>query len=172
MQRLLLLSVVALAVLGAHVPGPGAAERAPPTLTAEKVLVLKGARRLLLIDRGKAVRAYPIALGRNPKGHKAREGDGRTPEGVYLLDGRNLQSRFHRSIHISYPNGDDRARARRLGVAAGGDIMIHGLPNGRDAIGAAHARWNWTEGCIAVTNAEMDEIWTAVADGTVIEIRP
>ena len=100
------------------------------------------------------------------------QGDGRTPEGSYRLDWRNPDSRYHRSIHISYPAPEDRARARRLGVSPGGDIMIHGLPNGRGWIGAAHAGYDWTDGCIAVTNAEMDEIWALVDNGTPIEIRP
>ncbi len=169
------LCLVALGVaLGAQAPAgraPAAAQRAAP-FTADLVLVLKGERRLLLLAGGEVMRSFKIALGRAPVGDKLREGDGRTPEGTYVIDGRNPQSRFYRSIHVSYPNEDDRARARRLGVAPGTDIMIHGLPNGREAVGADHAKWDWTEGCIAVTNAQMDEIWHAVADGTVIEIRP
>lgn len=139
---------------------------------ADKVLVLKGERRLLLLRGGDVIRTYKIALGSNPEGTKIREGDSRTPEGRYILDWRNVKSRFYRSIHISYPNQGDISRARALGVSPGGAIMLHGLPNGRGAIGADHARWDWTDGCIALTNAEMDEVWRAVADGTVIEIRP
>lgn len=161
--------VVALA---AGPSGPAAAPQPQRALKADRLLVLKGERRLLLLRDGEVVRAYPIALGRNPAGRKMRAGDGRTPEGRYVLDWRNARSRFYRSIHISYPNREDRARARRLGVAPGGDIMIHGLPNGRSAIGRDHARFDWTEGCIAVTNAEIDEIWAAVENGTVIDIRP
>ena len=139
---------------------------------ADRVVVLKGARRLMLLRGTRVLRAYRIALGRTPQGAKGAEGDGRTPEGRYVLDWRNPRSRFYRSIHVSYPNDADRARARRLGLSPGGDIMIHGLPKRLDAIGAEHARWDWTEGCVAVSNAEMDEIWTLVADGTVIDIRP
>ena len=139
---------------------------------AEKIVVLKGARKLLLMRDGEVVRTYRVALGRSPEGPKTRQGDGRTPEGSYVLDWRNPKSRFHRSIHISYPNPADRERARRLGVPPGGDIMIHGLPKGAEAVGADHAKWDWTEGCIAVSNAEMNEIWNSVADGTPIEIRP
>ena len=138
----------------------------------DKVLVLKSQRKLLLMRQGAVLRSYRIALGRDPVGPKIREGDGRTPEGSYRLDWRNPRSRFYRSIHVSYPNQHDRRRARERGVAPGGDIMIHGLPNGREAIGRAHAKWDWTEGCLAVTNAEMDQIWSLVPNGTVIEILP
>ena len=171
MRRLSLFCLIWLGALG--VPGPalgGPAGAAP--LAADRVLVLKSERRLLLLAGDAVVRAYRIALGREPRGRKTREGDGRTPEGLYRLDWRNPRSRYHRAIHISYPNRGDRARARGFGVAPGGDIMIHGLPNGLGAVGADHAKWDWTEGCIAVTNEEMDEIWRAVADGTEIEIRP
>jgi murein L,D-transpeptidase YafK len=139
---------------------------------ADRVVVLKGARRLMLFRGTQVLRTYRIALGRIPQGAKVAAGDGRTPEGRYVLDWRNPRSRFHRSIHVSYPNDADRARARRLGLSPGGDIMIHGLPERLDAIGAEQARWDWTEGCVAVSNAEMDEIWALVTDGTVIEIRP
>lgn len=142
------------------------------TLKADKVLVIKHERRLLLLSRGRPIRSYPIALGRNPRGHKTSEGDGRTPEGRYRLDWRNAKSRFYRAIHISYPNETDRRQARVRSVSPGGAIMIHGLPPRLAAIGADHAKWDWTEGCIALTNAEIDEIWTLVDDGTVIEIRP
>jgi len=139
---------------------------------ADRVIVLKGARRLMLVRGASVLRSYRIALGRSPQGAKIAAGDGRTPEGRYILDWRNPNSRFHRSIHVSYPNDADRARARRLGLSPGGDIMIHGLPRRLDGLGAEHTRWDWTEGCVAVSNAEMDEIWTLVADGTVIDIRP
>ena len=105
-------------------------------------------------------------------GRKERQGDGRTPEGNYILDRRNAHSKFHRSIHISYPNADDIKRARALGVPPGGDIFLHGLPNGAGFIGAAHRQMDWTTGCIAVTDEEIDEIWNLVADGTPIIIHP
>ncbi|MDH5750668.1 MAG: L,D-transpeptidase family protein [Rhodospirillales bacterium] len=138
---------------------------------ADKVIVLKSERRLVLFRNGTPLKSYRVALGRSPRGAKTRQGDGRTPEGVYVLDWRNRKSRFYRSIHVSYPGPADRDRARREGVSPGGDIMIHGLPNGRGAIGPDHTRWDWTDGCIAVTNAEIDEIWSLVDDGTPIEIR-
>ena len=141
-------------------------------LKADRVVVDKSERRLLLLRNGKIIRSFRVALGRNPVGPKTREGDGRTPEGRYVLDWRNNQSRFYRSIHVSYPNPSDRQRAQQAGAPPGGAIMIHGLPNGRGSIGADHARWDWTDGCIAVTNAEMDEIWARIDNGVAIEIRP
>ncbi len=139
---------------------------------ADNVIVWKGQRRLLLLDGDKTLKVYTVALGREPHDHKVHEGDGRTPEGSYRLDRRNLQSRFHRALHISYPNEPDRARAAAAGVLPGGDNMIHGLPNGLGWIGKLHRFVDWTDGCIAVTNREMEEIWRAVDDGTPIELRP
>lgn len=174
MRRALSLFVGSLVLVcaGLWAPGAGATYDQGSGLKADKVVVLKRERRLLLLHQGRVVRAYRIALGRNPEGPKVRDGDGRTPEGRYVLDWRNEHSRFHRSIHISYPNAADRARARRLGVRPGGDIMIHGLPGRLANLGPAHARRDWTEGCIAVTNREIDEIWSVIEDGTVIEIHP
>jgi len=169
------LVVLVLACLGAAVSPVGHADAATvkdTVVKADRVLVVKSERRLLLLRRGEVLKSYRIALGRHPVGPKVRRGDGRTPEGHYVLDWRNPHSRFHRSLHISYPGPADRARARRLGVSPGGDIMIHGLPLGREAIGAEHAKWDWTEGCIALTNAETDDIWRRVDDGTPIDIRP
>ena len=143
-----------------------------PLVKADRVVVHKGARRLLLMRNGDVLRRYRIALGFNPIGPKVRQGDGRTPEGEYRLDGRNPESEFYRAIRISYPAPRDTFRAAQLGVAPGGAIMIHGLPNGMGVIGETHAKWDWTDGCIAVTNSEMDEIWARVDDGTPIEILP
>ena len=134
--------------------------------------VLKAERRLLLFRGEQLLAAYRIALGSQPEGPKEHRGDGRTPEGRYVLDWRDSKSEFHRGIHISYPNAQDRARAAAAGVSPGGGIMIHGLPNGLGEIGADHAASDWTRGCIAVTNEEMDEIWQAVPNGTPIEILP
>jgi len=121
----------------------------------------------MLLLRGESVlRQYRVALGRNPVGHKDREGDGRTPEGRYVIDRRNPNSRYHLSLRISYPNADDVARARAAGAEPGGDIMIHGLKDGERREG------DWTLGCIAVTDEEMDEIWGLVAEGTPIVIEP
>jgi murein L,D-transpeptidase YafK len=168
------LQLVVLAVLGVVLwLGPTLAASNPAAVgKVNKVMLLKSERRLLLLRGETVLKSYRVALGRNPRGGKTRRGDGRTPEGHYQLDWRNPKSRFYRSIHVSYPNAADREHARARGVLPGGDIMIHGLPNGLEAIGTAHSNWNWTEGCIAVTNAEMDEIWAVVDDGTAIEIRP
>jgi len=136
------------------------------------VRLLKAERRLLLFRGEHLLAAYRVALGSQPEGPKERRGDGRTPEGQYVLDRRHDKGKFHRAIHISYPSPRDRARASAAGVSPGGGIMIHGLPNGLGGIGADHAAGDWTDGCIAVTNREMDEIWQAVPDGTPIEILP
>ncbi len=147
-------------------------KREPLKLTADRVLVEKSARRLTLLRDGRVLKTYAVALGSSPRGHKQQEGDGRTPEGVYQIDFHKPDSDFHLALHISYPNADDTGRAAARGVAPGGDIMIHGLRNGLGAIGAAHRLHDWTAGCIAVTNAEIEEIFRAVPDGTPIEIRP
>jgi len=118
------------------------------------------------------MKTYKVALGGSPSGPKMRQGDHKTPEGLYRLDFRNAHSQFYRSIHISYPSAHDRAEARKKGVSPGGDVFIHGLPNGYGWIGESHGVKDWTDGCIAVTNPEIDEIWQSVTDGTPIEIRP
>jgi len=132
-----------------------------------RVVVNKGRREMLLLSGESVVRTYRIALGRDPVGHKMQEGDGRTPEGCYTIDRRNPRSAYHLSLHISYPNEQDRERAGALGVDPGGDIMIHGLPNEGGV-----REGDWTQGCIALTDAEMDEIWDLVPDGTPVEIAP
>ena len=139
---------------------------------ADRVVVHKSKREMLLYRGDAVLRSYRVALGRNPAGAKQQQGDGRTPEGAYVIAGRNPKSKFHLSLRISYPSSADRERARRNGVDPGGDIMIHGLPNGRGDLGAAHRATDWTEGCIAVTDEEIEEIWRLVADGTPVEIYP
>jgi murein L,D-transpeptidase YafK len=148
--------------------------RAYSSLFADKVVVKKAERRLYLIKADEAVMSYPISLGFSPEGHKQRLGDGRTPEGRYLLDWRNSSSKFHRSLHISYPNFSDRLRASRKGVDPGGMIMIHGQPrpNRYADLQPLVAREDWTEGCIAVPNYAIEEIWEQTMDGTPIEILP
>lgn len=136
------------------------------------VVLYKGARLLQLKHNGHVVRSFDVALGIEPEGHKRIEGDGRTPEGVYTLDWRNAKSQFYRSMHVSYPRERDQETAKRWGGSPGGMIMIHGLPNGRPAIEVGHPSSDWTNGCIAVTNEEMDEIWSLVDDGTTIIIFP
>jgi murein L,D-transpeptidase YafK len=149
------------------------AQSVPQTgLRADRVVVLKKERTLELLEQGKVIKTYKVALGGDPVGPKTRQGDHKTPEGVYILDFRNAHSQFYKSIHISYPSEHDRVLARQKGVSPGGDVFVHGLPNGYGAIGAAHRLKDWTDGCIAVTDEEINEIWKAVADGTQIEIKP
>jgi len=138
----------------------------------DKVIVLKAERKMKLVKNGEVLRVFTIALGDNPIGHKQQEGDERTPEGNYTLDWRNAQSHYYKSIHISYPNAEDKKRAKALHVSPGGSIMIHGLPNGMGYIGEAHVKQDWTDGCIAITNEQMDELWSSAKDGTPIEIKP
>ncbi|HEX9007016.1 MAG TPA: L,D-transpeptidase family protein, partial [Bacteroidota bacterium] len=138
----------------------------------DRVLIEKKDRRLTLISQGEALKSYRIALGGNPIGPKERQGDNKTPEGSYVIDARNKDSRYHLSLHISYPNERDRKRARELGVPPGGNIMIHGIKNGFSRVGAAHTEVDWTQGCIAVTDEEIEEIARVVPNGTVVEIRP
>jgi murein L,D-transpeptidase YafK len=140
---------------------------------ADRVVVAKYERTLTLERDGRAIRAYRIALGAHPAGHKQREGDERTPEGVYAIDARNPNSSYHLSLRISYPNDHDRQRAATNGFDPGGQIMIHGLgPTATSMRVALHPGSDWTNGCVAVTNEEMDEIWQLVEVGTPIEITP
>jgi len=153
--------------------GLGLAQTAgKPALHVDRVLVLKKERTLQLLSHDKVIKSYKVALGGDPVGPKTKQGDHKTPEGVYVLDFRNAHSQFYKSIHISYPNERDRAAARKNRVAAGGDVFVHGLPRGYGFVGASHRLKDWTDGCVAVTDEEIDEIWRAVADGTPIEIRP
>jgi murein L,D-transpeptidase YafK len=140
--------------------------------SADLVFIEKKARSLTLFRGGKPLRSYRVALGFAPVGRKTAEGDGKTPEGRYTIDRRKGDSRYHRALHISYPNADDKRRAAALGVPAGGDIMIHGLMNGMGWIGRAHRMKDWTLGCVAVTNEEIEEIWRLVPDGVAVEIVP
>ena len=158
--RVLFLTVAAWSLLAA---GPALGRGGE---TADRVLVDKSDRQLYLMRGGEVWKSYPIGLGFTPQGHKRQQGDGRTPEGDYVLDWRNPQSSFYLSLHISYPNDEDRTRAHSRGVSPGGDIFIHGRHNPS----ARNRDWTW--GCIAVTDQAMDEIWAAVPNGTPITIRP
>ena len=148
------------------------AQPTPPRQKADSILILKKDHVLELLKGGKVIRTYKVALGRGGLAPKEREGDGRTPEGHYIIDSRNAESHYHKALHISYPNAEDSKRAAKLGVAPGGAIMIHGLPNGMGWLGAAHRLYDWTLGCIAVTDQEIDEIWDMAPTGTPVEIRP
>jgi len=179
MPLTLLVSTVAFALAGHSdsvraVPRPPAATASAPALafTADSIVVEKGKHQLSLYANGVLVRQYLVALGARPVGDKVRVGDRRTPEGVYRIEARKADSQYHRALRISYPDEAHRARARALGVSPGGDIMIHGLPARQAWVGAAHRDFDWTEGCIAVTNQEIEEIWSAVPVGTPIHIKP
>ena len=144
----------------------------PSEIKADHIVVLKSERTLMLMRDGKAFKTYKVALGGEPVGPKTQRGDHKTPEGTYIIDRRNSHSQYHRALHVSYPDAEDVARARKLGVSPGGDIMIHGLPNGMGWVGSAHRARDWTDGCIAVTDDEIEEIWKLVPDGTPVEIKP
>ncbi|WP_370867390.1 L,D-transpeptidase family protein [Atopomonas sediminilitoris] len=138
----------------------------------DKVLVEKSERRLHLISRGKVIKSYRVSLGKQPLGAKVQEGDRRTPEGFYWIDWRKPSDNYNLSMHISYPNSRDLAKAKELGVRPGGMIMLHGTP-----VDEEYPEWyfhtlDWTEGCIALTNKDMRDLWRRVKDGTLIEIRP
>ena len=144
----------------------------PSGTKADSVLVLKRERKLILLLNNQKVKEYSIALGGKPIGKKIMEGDERTPEGRYKLDYRNPNSMAHLSIRISYPDQNDVAQARAKGVSPGGAVMIHGLPKGFGYFGRLHRLLDWTDGCIGVTNLEMEEIWRCLPEGSPIEIRP
>ncbi len=139
---------------------------------ADKILIEKKERRLTLMAKGEVLKSYKISLGGNPNGPKERQGDNKTPEGTYQIDSRNSDSQYHLSLHISYPNERDKRRARQMGVSPGGDIMIHGMRNGFSWFGEYHTSIDWTRGCIAVTDNEIQEISELVPNGTVVEISP
>ncbi len=139
---------------------------------ADKILIEKKERLMMLLSGGKVLKTYRIALGGNPNGPKERQGDNKTPEGTYVIDSRNKDSRYHLSLHISYPNEKDKKRAKELGVSPGGDIMIHGIKNGFSWVGDYQAKVDWTKGCIAVTDKEIEEIEKLTPNGTIVEIRP
>ena len=144
----------------------------PQGTTIDRILVEKSARKLSIFANGKKLKIYRVALGRNPVGAKQEEGDLKTPEGLYTIDSRNPQSDYHLALHVSYPSAEDTARAAERSVNAGFDIMIHGIQNGRGWIGTFHRMHDWTAGCIAMTDEEIEELWRVTPDGTPIEIRP
>lgn len=143
-----------------------------PHVPADHIIVLKSRRIMDLYAHGKLLKEYRISLGGVPEGPKQTAGDHRTPEGSYIIDSKNAHSRFHLALHISYPNPQDRAHARQKGVNPGGDIMIHGLPPAFAYVGKVQREMDWTDGCIAVSNQEIEEIWSLVPVGTRIDIKP
>ena len=154
--------------------GCGSAPERPAATSqyADRVVVKKSERKMQLLKNGEVIREYRIALGAAPRGHKFQEGDERTPVGDYVLDWRNPRSNYYKSIHVSYPNERDKALAEVLGIPPGGMIMVHGMPNHirSPMVRAEYSRRDWTDGCIAVQDHEMDEIWRMVRDGTPIRI--
>jgi murein L,D-transpeptidase YafK len=188
LSHILLLATVASAdtapvrLAGAPLPASTVARREltplesamsrPRTYSADSIVLDKSERRLTMFHQGREVRVYDVALGKNPVGPKTRRGDGRTPEGLYFIEGRNPESKYHLSLRISYPAAKDQENAARRRVSPGGDIMIHGLPTAFSNVGALHRQQDWTEGCVAVTNEEIEEIWRAVPNGARILIRP
>jgi murein L,D-transpeptidase YafK len=150
--------------------GPGPSRDKVPVV--DRIVILKSERTMKLYSHDKLVKEYKVALGGNPVGPKQRQGDRRTPEGSYKIDLRNQHSQFHLSLRVSYPNAQDREWARAHHVDPGGAIMIHGLPDAYAHLGALHRNTDWTDGCIAVTNEEIEEIWAMVPLGAAVEIKP
>ncbi len=153
-------------------PSVLAAQQPSAPQKADAILILKKDHLMELLAAGEVIRTYKVALGQGGLAPKQREGDARTPEGHYTVDAKYAVSHYHKAMHVSYPDAADRKRAAKLGVPPGGAIMIHGLPNGKGWVGAGHRLYDWTLGCIAVTDEEIDEIWELVPVGTPVEIRP
>jgi len=158
-----------LLMLGGGVAG---ASVLPSGARADYILIEKSKHRLTLLSHGQVLKSYRISLGRRPVGPKMREGDERTPEGVYRIDYRLRRSAYHLALHISYPNRQDRQKARTLGAPPGGDIMIHGIGSARKKVADLHPLFDWTNGCIAVTDHEIEEIWRLTPNGAVVNIQP
>ncbi len=156
---------VPVAVAAGPVHGGG------PIALADSIVIEKKAHRLTLYHMGRPIRTYLVALGADVDKDKVSAGDRRTPEGLFYIEQRNPYSQYHLALQISYPDASHRARADALGVSPGGDIMIHGLPNGKGKTGAFHRTVDWTNGCIALTDEEMDEIWSVVPTGTPVLIK-
>ncbi len=177
-KTLFAVSLIAVALFGytkvmARINFAEPPKQLPTEQQADTIRVEKAKRQMVLLREGKKIGSYRIALGRDGDGgHKSREGDQKTPEGRYIIDWRNPRSMAHLSLHISYPNQQDEKVAKDSGHSPGGNIMIHGLPNGWGWLSSVHHLYDWTDGCIAVTNAEMREIWAKVPNGTPIEINP
>ena len=154
-----------VAVVAGPVHGGG------PMALADSIVIEKKAHRLTLFHMGRPIRTYLVALGADVDKDKVSAGDRRTPEGLFYIEGRNPYSQYHLALQISYPDASHRARAEALGFSPGGNIMIHGLPNGKGKTGAFHRTVDWTNGCIALTDEEMDEIWSVVPTGTPVLIK-
>lgn len=171
-RALLLVLLLLLSALAAPAERKALPKPAPRDQQADRILVEKSKRKMTLYRGEKVLKTYYVALGTEPVGAKEKQGDHKTPEGNYVIDSRNPGSRFHLALHISYPNAADRARARKGRVNPGSAIMIHGIGKEYGWLGAMHRKADWTDGCIAVSNEEIEEIWSLVPNGTPIEIRP
>jgi len=147
-------------------------DKLPDDAQIDNIVVYKSKRQMLVYSNGQLLKIYKISLGRQPIGAKEFEGDKKTPEGIYSINGKNQNSSYHKNLGISYPGKDDLENARQFGKSAGGDIKIHGIRNGIGFIGKFHRWFDWTMGCIAVTDREIDELYKAVKIGTRIEIKP
>ena len=169
---LILLAVLVLSTGGVYVYAHHNWNQLPEGTTIDRIVVEKSARRLSIFADGKKLKSYRVALGGNPIGAKEQAGDMKTPEGVYKIDSRNPQSDYHLALHVSYPSDEDNARAEERGVNAGFDIMIHGITNVSGWIGAFHRWHDWTAGCMAMTDEEIEELYRVTPDWTPIEIRP
>lgn len=169
MRNTLRLAALAATISSAAVAAPALVSE---DRRADFVEVDKSDRELRLLRGGEVLKTYRVSLGFAPEGDKRQEGDGKTPEGRYVIDYRNPQSRFHLSLHISYPDAEDRAEAKARGVSPGGEIFIHGGPGIKGQFASLWRGKDWTLGCIAVTDEEIEEIWALVPNGTPIEIRP
>ena len=150
----------------------GLAQSPDENKRVDRILILKSAHTMTLESSGQPLKRYNVALGGQPTGAKHQQGDHKTPEGTYLVDAKNAHSQFYKALHLSYPNAQDRLQARKLGVSPGGDVEIHGLGKQYGWIGARHRLSDWTDGCIAVTNEEIEEIFRLVPTGTPVDIRP
>lgn len=170
MKRPLLLTALLLvaAILYSQYPG----SKMPAGTVVERIVVLKAERKLIAYAHGAEVAVYTVAPGKVPVGAKEYEGDYRTPEGVYRIYNKNPNSKYHKNLGISYPNGADLLHAKQLGKPPGGDVKIHGLQNGLGFIGRFQHWRDWTAGCIALTNWELDDLYEHTPVGTEIEIRP
>jgi murein L,D-transpeptidase YafK len=173
MITLLLVALAGTGMLNASSPTQAAqAKSAESNQNIDRIVVVKSARTMTLESNGRVLKTYKVALGGAPIGAKERDGDHKTPEGEYIVDAKNAHSQFYMALHVSYPNATDRARARKLGANPGGDVEIHGLGKKYGWIGARHRLTDWTDGCIAVTNEEIEEIFKAVPVGTRVELKP
>jgi murein L,D-transpeptidase YafK len=166
------LCLVAAAAVAVVISAQNHSTTLPNGTVIDRIAIEKSARKLSVFRNGRPLKTYLVALGSNPIGHKEEEGDMKTPEGIYTIDYRNPQSDFHLALHVSYPAAEDIARATERGVSPGCDIMIHGLPNGQGSLGDRHRETDWTAGCIALTDQEIEELWRITPDGTPVEIRP